>query len=91
MSRIANNTIHKDEVESVCQQANHLLESLAIIQYVLTEEEQRGLYSIIRNLEFETWERDDHEPNWVFNSNEEISPALQSLLDGVKIAGAHSC
>lgn len=60
MKRCNNNTIGVDEIIEVLDHAEQLHRKLAAIEFVLTEEEQRGLYSIIRNLDFETWDRDHH-------------------------------
>lgn len=56
MSRCQDHTLSVHNIVEVQIMAEELLEHLNSIQYVLSEEEQRGLYSIIRNLEFETWQ-----------------------------------
>lgn len=58
MSRVTNNTVSDQEIQAVHTQAQDLLQALQDIQFVMTDTEQRGLYSLIRNLEFETWDRD---------------------------------
>ena len=60
MQRCHNNTTGVDEILAVLKLAEQLQRELASIEFVLTEQEQRGLYSIIRNLDFETWDRDHH-------------------------------
>lgn len=57
--RLSNNTISAQNIQEVKLQAEKLLQSLCEIQFVMSEVEQNGLYSIIRNLEFSTW-NDDH-------------------------------
>ena len=55
MQRCHNNTTGVDEILAVLKLAEQLQRELASIEFVLTEQEQRGLYSIIRNLDFETY------------------------------------
>ena len=60
MKRCQNGTTGVDEILEVLNQAEQLQQAMARIEFVLTEDEQRGLYSIIRNLEQETWLQDHH-------------------------------
>jgi len=60
MKRCNNATTSVDEIIAVLDHAEQLLSRLASIEFVMTEEEQRGLYSLIRNLDFETWDQDHH-------------------------------
>lgn len=55
MQRISNNTVSADDILRVRDQVIALQRSIADIQFAMTLEEQQGLYSLIRNLEFETW------------------------------------
>ena len=60
MKRCQNGTTGVDEILEVLDLAQQLQQAIARIEFVLTEDEQRGLYSIIRNLELETWDQDHH-------------------------------
>lgn len=85
MKRCHNNTIGVDEIVEVLDHAEQLHRRLAAIEFVLTEEEQRGLYSIIRNLEFETWDRDDHHGNFPTDIDHQVeSQPLRDLLQALK-------
>jgi 6-phosphogluconolactonase (cycloisomerase 2 family) len=76
-----------NDVDNIRQLACELLSEINAIQFVLTEEEQRGLYSIIRNLEFATWDFDQEpgEPRFLDRQPEEVqSERLRSLLKQAK-------
>ena len=60
MKRCQNSTTGVDEILEVLEQAQQLQQAIARIEFVMTEQEQLGLYSLIRNLEFETWDQDHH-------------------------------
>jgi 6-phosphogluconolactonase (cycloisomerase 2 family) len=87
MSKLTNVTMSVNDVDLVRQLACELLSEINAIQFVLTESEQRGLYSIIRNLEFATWEFDQEpgEPKFTDRQLDDIqSNRLRSLLKQAK-------
>jgi 6-phosphogluconolactonase (cycloisomerase 2 family) len=87
MSKLTNVTMSVNDVDLVRQLACELLAEINAIQFVLTEQEQRGLYSIIRNLEFATWEFDQEpgEPRFTDRQLDDIqSDRLKKLLEKAK-------
>jgi hypothetical protein len=55
MKRCQNATVSEQEINQVRDQAREFLDALINIEFAMTLEEHQGLFSIIRNLEFETW------------------------------------
>jgi hypothetical protein len=53
MQRCKNVTVSLDNIQQVENQARDLLASLNDINFVLTQEEQQGLFSLIHALEWE--------------------------------------
>jgi hypothetical protein len=80
MSRLPNNTTTVEEVLMVRDQALALLRDIADIQYVMTGEEQRGIYSLIRNLEFETWDTGRYPEHVRETADRPPGTALKELL-----------
>jgi hypothetical protein len=85
MKRCNNNTISVDEIIAVLDHAEQLLSRLASIEFVMTEEEQRGLYSLIRNLDFETWDQDHYHGYEPEASEVRVqSKKLRDLLNSIR-------
>lgn len=83
--RCKNVTISNQNIKHVELKARDLLDSLNDIQFVLTEDEQRGLFNIIHALEWEPHSEqrrksDQYEPELT----PVYSPALRALLDRIK-------
>lgn len=58
MKRCKNVTVSPMNITEVRKRAERLLQEINDIQFVMTPEEQEGLYSLIRNLEWEAWDRE---------------------------------
>ena len=85
--RLTNATIAPEEIDEVLLQARSLARAIQDIEFVMTDIEQRGLYSLIRQLEFATW---DH-PTGVGSTPTADDPVRQAtgrrlrrLLDQVR-------
>jgi len=83
MKRCQNGTTGVDEILEVLEQAQQLQQAIARIEFVMTEQEQLGLYSLIRNLEFETWDQDHHH-GYVPEAGAIKSQRLRDILKAIK-------
>ena len=85
MKRCQNGTTGVDEILEVLDIAEQLQRAMTRIEFVLTEDEQRGLYSILRNLEQETWDQDHHHGYVPAASEVRVqNKKLRDLLNSIK-------
>jgi len=84
MKRCNNTTTGVDEIIAVLDHAEQLLPKLASIEFVMTEQEQLGLYSLIRNLQSESWLQDHHHGYTMDDQPRVQSRKLLKLLSAIK-------
>ena len=85
MKRCQNGTTGVDEILEVLDLAEQLQRAIARIEFVMTEQEQLGLYSLIRNLELESWDQDHHHGYEPAASEGQIkSQRLRDILKAIK-------
>lgn len=82
MRRIENNTVTAYNILAAQDQLDLLLECLRNIEFVMSEEEQHGIYSLRRHLEWEVVHRCDAQD--IVQPRLSSSRRLQELLRNIR-------
>lgn len=77
LRRIQNNSISADNIRAIREQVRLLMEGIQLIEFELERDEQAGLYSILRHMEYEIWDREQ----WNQVRGDSDTPNSQRLRD----------